>query len=636
METHPVGLERNREKVGHQEKGTEQVMKKELQEAKALVEKGQIKEALDLLKSMSTQFKGAISKCPGCGESAPMLQKDSTLHGECKKCGAVWGGKPSDDLVKVGDAMSEPRKLTKKQVIAELWELYRKGDPEADAFAINSFEATGWLKKGLAVKLGLPLPEEKLEKSISEKVPVGTLISEVIRKKRFGKEGTLTKSEGEVSKNDMSHDDVIDIMLGMFKAGEESALVNRHSIAKFESTGEITDEVLKVVFRKAKKDFNELCKTVEEEEIKKFDDEDEEKHHKHMQRMIDDGSVWHFEGAMGRHAMDLMRRGKVILGPKSHKDFYGNHVPAHHEVKPGTLGSKEYQKKMQDQDMDKALKVPPKKEAPAKEAPEKAAPPVAAKPAAPKSLVSEKVGQTPPSMVAPAAQTDSKGGVSVHVHVDRGGPGVTNPAPKPAAPQVEHKPVAPAPKHEHKADPKASPPQFKKTVDLKKECGPKVKKTDKNSARGREVLPEGELKDKMKDAGEYTGPAKPVVKKADNPTDEQRKQAADILAGMEHFFNRTIPGRKEAKEKLNAQADKLFGTEKKVKKSNENVGDDPKNPPTPFTALGTGLVNALHAELHGKPGKFAAMDQAPVGLHALDQPLIEHMWNKVKAKHGKK
>jgi predicted amidophosphoribosyltransferase len=46
-----------------------------------------------------------------------------------------------------------------------------------------------------------------------------------------------------------------------------------------------------------------------------------------------------------------------------------------------------------------------------------------------------------------------------------------------------------------------------------KACGKSVVKTDKNSPRGREVLPEGELKDKMKDAGEYTGPAKPIVKK---------------------------------------------------------------------------------------------------------------------------
>ena len=40
-----------------------------------------------------------------------------------------------------------------------------------------------------------------------------------------------------------------------------------------------------------------------------------------------------------------------------------------------------------------------------------------------------------------------------------------------------------------------------------------VKKTDQKSPRGRDVVPEGELKEKMKEADEHTGPLKPIVKK---------------------------------------------------------------------------------------------------------------------------
>jgi len=93
--------------------------------------------------------------------------------------------------------------------------------------------------------------------------------------------------------------------------------------------------------------LNDPQKDVVKPEVKKDEDDDEE-HHKHVQRMIDDGSIWHFEGAAGRHAMDLMRAGKVILGSEARKDYWGNRVPAHHEVKPGTLGSKEYAARMRD------------------------------------------------------------------------------------------------------------------------------------------------------------------------------------------------------------------------------------------------------------------------------------------------
>lgn len=58
-----------------------------------------------------------------------------------------------------------------------------------------------------------------------------------------------------------------------------------------------------------------------------------------MQRLIDDGSVWHMEGTMGRNAMELLRTGQCMLPKKQYSDFYGNIIPSRDDVKPGTPGS---------------------------------------------------------------------------------------------------------------------------------------------------------------------------------------------------------------------------------------------------------------------------------------------------------
>ena len=58
-----------------------------------------------------------------------------------------------------------------------------------------------------------------------------------------------------------------------------------------------------------------------------------------MQRLIDDGSVWHMEGSMGRNAMSLLETGQCMLPKKQYKDFYGNIIPSRDDVKPGTTGS---------------------------------------------------------------------------------------------------------------------------------------------------------------------------------------------------------------------------------------------------------------------------------------------------------
>lgn len=67
-----------------------------------------------------------------------------------------------------------------------------------------------------------------------------------------------------------------------------------------------------------------------------------------LQELINNGNAWHFEGSIGRAAMDCIEAGMCILGEKGYRDFWGNYVPSRTEVKPGTKGSVDYQKIMLD------------------------------------------------------------------------------------------------------------------------------------------------------------------------------------------------------------------------------------------------------------------------------------------------
>lgn len=58
-----------------------------------------------------------------------------------------------------------------------------------------------------------------------------------------------------------------------------------------------------------------------------------------MQKLIDSGVVWKMEGHLGREAIDNLRSGACFLGRQSFDDYYGNRIPAIHEVEPGTMGS---------------------------------------------------------------------------------------------------------------------------------------------------------------------------------------------------------------------------------------------------------------------------------------------------------
>jgi hypothetical protein len=66
-----------------------------------------------------------------------------------------------------------------------------------------------------------------------------------------------------------------------------------------------------------------------------------------VQKLIDSGHAWTLEGSVGRYAMQMIEAGHCVLGEEGRTGAYGNYVPSRHEVKPGTKGSVEYQKKMQ-------------------------------------------------------------------------------------------------------------------------------------------------------------------------------------------------------------------------------------------------------------------------------------------------
>lgn len=60
------------------------------------------------------------------------------------------------------------------------------------------------------------------------------------------------------------------------------------------------------------------------------------------QELIDSGQAWLLEGHIGRQCMAAIENGDAVLGPESHRDFWGNRIPSRNEVHPGTLGSIEY------------------------------------------------------------------------------------------------------------------------------------------------------------------------------------------------------------------------------------------------------------------------------------------------------
>lgn len=77
-------------------------------------------------------------------------------------------------------------------------------------------------------------------------------------------------------------------------------------------------------------------------EILEGNEADEMEQAEAMQRAINGGSAWSFQGSYGRAMMDALKSGVAMLGKHSARDYYGNYIPARDEVKAGTFGSYEF------------------------------------------------------------------------------------------------------------------------------------------------------------------------------------------------------------------------------------------------------------------------------------------------------
>ena len=57
------------------------------------------------------------------------------------------------------------------------------------------------------------------------------------------------------------------------------------------------------------------------------------------QNRINDGSIWKFEGSVGRVTMDLIKSGACMLPKKPTYDYYGSQLPSRDWLKKGTQGT---------------------------------------------------------------------------------------------------------------------------------------------------------------------------------------------------------------------------------------------------------------------------------------------------------
>lgn len=61
-----------------------------------------------------------------------------------------------------------------------------------------------------------------------------------------------------------------------------------------------------------------------------------------IQRAINSGSAWSFQGSYGRAMMEAIESGYCMLGRSDARDYWGNHIPSRSQVKTGTKGSRAF------------------------------------------------------------------------------------------------------------------------------------------------------------------------------------------------------------------------------------------------------------------------------------------------------
>lgn len=64
-----------------------------------------------------------------------------------------------------------------------------------------------------------------------------------------------------------------------------------------------------------------------------------------VQNRINTGSIWNFQGSVGRAAMGLLESGICFLPDESTQDYYGNYIPSRNELQAGTKGTLENSQK---------------------------------------------------------------------------------------------------------------------------------------------------------------------------------------------------------------------------------------------------------------------------------------------------
>jgi hypothetical protein len=61
-----------------------------------------------------------------------------------------------------------------------------------------------------------------------------------------------------------------------------------------------------------------------------------------LQRAINGGEAWKFQGSYGRAMMAAIEEGRCLLGPQPAEDAWGSRIPSRTEVEPGTKGTREF------------------------------------------------------------------------------------------------------------------------------------------------------------------------------------------------------------------------------------------------------------------------------------------------------
>jgi len=61
-----------------------------------------------------------------------------------------------------------------------------------------------------------------------------------------------------------------------------------------------------------------------------------------LQKAINSGSAWSFQGSYGLAMMAAIEAGACLLGRDSARDYFGNRIPSRDAVAPGSKGSFDY------------------------------------------------------------------------------------------------------------------------------------------------------------------------------------------------------------------------------------------------------------------------------------------------------